>query len=244
MTLIPAAAYKANREAYSYCDPDVEFRIVQTASLPYVGSFKGIFPGSIPSFAPGAINMRKLETICQSVFRDCSVTQKNSAWMSLHLENLQQVVCAIVHWKMASQGGRSGSKVKNVLAQWDDNTHKRLLLAYEKRDLSMFRIGGIRIPTATAFLRFLFPEVFGIMDSRVAKNHTQLRGITTLSVRTDGYINDLPQNVDKYATEYIPFLTREAQALNDDGVTFDDIDDSGNLITAGFRPCDIEMALF
>ncbi|HEY3130372.1 MAG TPA: hypothetical protein VGL91_13010, partial [Acidobacteriota bacterium] len=121
--------------------------------------------------------------------------------------------------------------VKNVLAKWDDSTHKQLLLAYEKRDLSMFRIGGIKIPTATAFLRFLFPEVFGIMDSRVVKNHTQPRGITTLSVRTDGYINDSPQNINKWTTEYIPFLTREAQALNDDGVTFNDIDGSGNSIT-------------
>lgn len=244
MTLIPTAAYKANREAYCYCDPDVEFTIVQTASLPYGDSFKGILASSVPSCPPGAINMRKLETICQSVFRDCSLAQKEFRWTKTHLDNLKQITCAIVHWKMASQGGRADLNVKNVLAKWDDRTHEKLLSAYEKKDLSMFRIGGIRIPTATALLRFLFPESFGVIDNRVVKNHTQPAGITSLSLRTDGYILDLAGNVNKYVSEYIPFLRKEAQALNDQKITFEDRDAAGNPITATFRPCDIEMALF
>ena len=72
MTLIPTAAYQVNREAYSYCDPDVELTIAQTEDLPYIGSFRGIFACVIPSVPPGAISMRKFETICQSVFREFS----------------------------------------------------------------------------------------------------------------------------------------------------------------------------
>ena len=244
MTLIPAAAYKANREAYCYCDPDAEFTIVQTASLPHAGSFKGIFPSAVPSFPTGAINMRKFETICQAVFHDCGLAQKECHWTKSHLENLRQITCAIVHWKMASQGERAQLKVENVLAKWDDRTHLKLLSAYEKKSLSLFRIGGIRIPTSTAILRFLFPESFGIMDSRVVKNHTQPKGITSLKIRTDDYIEDLRENVNKYTTEYVPFLLKEAQALNDEGITFEDRDAVGKPISATFRPCDIEMALF
>lgn len=244
MTLISATAYKANREAYCYCDPNVEFTILQTASLSYVGSFKGIFPRTVPSSPPGAINMRKFETICQSVFRDCGQALKERRWNNTHLENLKQITCAIVHWKMASQGGRSSLKAEHVLVKWDDATHEKLLSAYEKRDLSMFRIHGIRIPTATAVLRFSCPELFGIMDSRVVNNHTQPNKITSLSIRNDGYIKDSIENVNKFVTEYMPFLQKEAEALNNQKITFEDVDAAGIPITAKFRPCDIEMALF
>lgn len=37
---------------------------------------------------------------------------------------------------------------------------------YEKKNMSLFRIGGVRMPIATGFVRFLFPDDFGIMDSR------------------------------------------------------------------------------
>ncbi|MGH8710984.1 MAG: hypothetical protein ACREVA_06680, partial [Burkholderiales bacterium] len=74
--------------------------------------------------------------------------------------------------------------------------------------------------------------------------HTQRAGITTLSVRADGYINDTKGNVDKYHSEYATFLTAEATALTAAGVTFSDVDSAGNPIRASFRPCDVEMALF
>lgn len=110
--------------------------------------------------------------------------------------------------------------------------------------MSLFRIGGVRIPTATAFMRFLFPDDFGIMDSRVVGNHTQPNGLTTLSLRSDGYISDTKQNVIKYETEYISFLRSQASYLNSLGVKFQDIDAHGNIFSSKFRSCDIEMGLF
>jgi hypothetical protein len=82
------------------------------------------------------------------------------------------------------------------------------------------------------------------MDSRVVGRHTQPAGITRLSIRNDGYINDTNSNVEKYSTEYIPFLTNEAAKLAIRGITFADVDHAGNLVQVAFRPCDIEMALF
>ena len=145
---------------------------------------------------------------------------------------------------MASQGGRAQLKMDNLLAKWNVDTAKQLLDAYIKRDMSLFRIGGVRIPTATAFMRFLFPDDFGIMDSRVVGNHTQPNGITTLSLRNDGYINDTKQNVIKYETEYTIFLKSQASYLNDLGVKFQDVDSNGQIFLSQFRPCDIEMSLF
>jgi hypothetical protein len=111
--------------------------------------------------------------------------------------------------------------------------------------MGKFRIGGIRIPTATAFLRFLYPEEYGVMDKHVVNEHTQPNGITTLSLRKkDGYINNSPSNVRKYDVEYIPFLRAEAAAVNRVHATFRDVDVIGDNIVSVFRPCDIEMALF
>ena len=78
----------------------------------------------------------------------------------------------------------------------------------------------VRIPTATTFMRFLYPNDFGVMDSRVVGNHTQPNGITTLSLRNDGYINDTKQNIIKYETEYIIFLRVQAASLNKLGIKF------------------------
>jgi len=199
MTLIPAATYSRKRQAYRYEDPGVELTIAptQTGDLPYLGHFKGILPGTAPLALPKAINLRKFEIICRSVFSDCIRASRAGVLTHQHLANLKQVVSAIVHWKMASQGGRAKRNVTNVLALWNDGTPADLLRAYEERNLSMFRIAGIRIPTASAFMRFLFPESFGIMDSRVV-NLTQAEKITTLSVRQDGYISDTSGNVRKF----------------------------------------------
>jgi hypothetical protein len=145
---------------------------------------------------------------------------------------------------MTSQGGRAKLKVDNLLVKWNADTVNQLMNAYEKKDMSLFRIGGVRIPTATTFMRFLFPNDFGVMDSRVVGNYTQPNGITTLSLRKDGYINDTKQNVEKYTSEYIVFLRNEAKKLNDLCINFKDYDANGRLISADFRACDIEMALF
>ena len=134
-------------------------------------------------------------------------------------------------------------KAKNVRNQWANNTAKDLIEAYRKKQMEKFEIGGVRIPTATAFMRFLYPNEYGIMDSRVARI-TQERGITFLGIRKDGYINDTRRNKQQYMQNYSPFLRREARALNELGVLFQDMDEDGRLINSPFRPCDIEMALF
>ena len=134
-------------------------------------------------------------------------------------------------------------KAKNVREKWNPGTHSELLLGYRKRDLSRFCIGGVGIPTASAFLRFLYPQEFGVIDSRVAAK-VQAAGITTLSIRADGYINDTKANSRKYSSEYIPFLRTEAEALNRTGAAFEDRDENGATIRCSFRPCDVEMALF
>jgi hypothetical protein len=92
-------------------------------------------------------------------------------------------------------------------------------------------------------MRFLFPDEYGIMDSRVARI-TQRRGITSLYIREDGYINDTRRNKEEYAKSYNPFLLNEASQLKSRGVFFQDVAENGSLIDSSFRPCDIEMALF
>ena len=109
--------------------------------------------------------------------------------------------------------------------------------------MEKFEIGGVRIPTATAFMRFLFPTEYGIMDRRVARI-TQERCVTTLDIREDGYIKDTRRNKQQYVQSYSPFLRREAGELSDRGILFQDVDEDGRSINSSFRPCDIEMALF
>lgn len=245
MPILTAHQYTINRQQYSYSDTKVTFDITQTGSLPYCGNFHGIFPGIVPATHPDGINLRKFERICQSVFQDASAADGAGAWTPNHVRNIQSVSLAIVHWKMASQGGRASLSVGRVSAKWNGGTHIQLLRAYQNRSLCQFKIGGVRIPTASAFLRFLYPDEFGIVDRRVVKKHTQLLGITTMNLRRcDGYINDVQENVVKYTTQYIPFLVCEAAFLNAVAATFLDVDQFGNLSPCSFRPCDIEMALF
>ena len=134
-------------------------------------------------------------------------------------------------------------KANNVRNKWGDNTVKNLIDGYRRKKMELFEIGGVRIPTATAFMRFLFPDEYGIMDSRVARI-TQRRGITSLYIREDGYINDTRRNKEEYAKSYNPFLLNEASQLKSRGVFFQDVAENGSLIDSSFRPCDIEMALF
>jgi len=244
MLLLSVADYIKRREQYSYNDPDVDFIILQTGTLPFVGKFQGIYPANIPPRYGHGINLRKFEIICQTVFLDCSHAISNAQWTRAHLENIKHVTCTIVHWKMSSQGGRAGLKTTNVLSKWGNDTHKLLIDAYNEKSLKAFKIGGVRIPTATAFLRFLYPEEFGIMDSRVAGNYTNPQSITHLSLREDGYITDVKKNMTEYNENYVSFLKREAGQLNAQGATYSDIDQNDNKIKSKFRPCDVEMALF
>jgi hypothetical protein len=242
MPLLTPHQYVANRQAYSYTDASVTFDIIQTGGLPHIGTFHGIFPGVLPQTHPNGVNLRKFEVICQSVFADANAALYRSALTPDHERNIKSVALAIVHWKMSSQGGRASMHMSNVSARWEPTTPLTLLSAYRSRGIRDFEIDGVRIPTASAFLRFLYPNEFGIVDRRVVTTHTQPVGITTMNLRHDGYINDVKQNITKYSTEYIPFLRREATALA--GVTFHDHDQFGAPFRSSFRPCDIEMALF
>jgi len=244
MPLLSHAAYVQAREVYSYVDADVTFDVVQTGTLPHTGTFQGVFPRIVPGTHPTGVNLRKFEAICETVFSDAATAEAGRSSTPAHRENIKSLTCAIVHWKMASQGGRAPSKVANVQRRWTQFTYGQLISAYQHCSLSEFRIGGVRIPTASTMLRFTHSSEYGIIDSRVVKRHTQPVGITTLSMRADGYINDTKQNVDKYYSEYASFLTAEASSLTIAGVTFSDIDAAGNSLRASFRPCDIEMALF
>jgi hypothetical protein len=242
--LISPDRYTILREQYAYDSSDCVLEIIQTGNLSNVGVFIGIFAREIPSEKPRGINLRRFEKIVQEVFQDCYTAFTSNNLTDTHIKNLKQISAAIIYWKMASQGGRAKLKMDNLLDKWNIDTAKQLIDAYIKRDISLFRIGGVRIPTATAFMRFLFPDDFGIMDSRVVGNHTQPNGITTLSLRNDGYINDTKQNVIKYETEYTRFLRSQASYLNELGVKFQDIDTKGTIFLSKFRPCDIEMSLF
>lgn len=242
--MIPPDTYVMLREKYDYNSPDCKFEIVQTGNIYNAGKFIGIFAREVPNKNLNGINIRIFESIVQEVFQDCYNAFISDNFTDNHIVNLKQISSAIIYWKMTSQGGRAKLKMENLLAKWNDDTVKQLMNAYEKKDMSLFRIGGVRIPTATAFMRFLFPDDFGIMDSRVVGNHTQPSGITTLSLRNDGYINDTKQNIIKYETEYIIFLRGQAASLNKLGIKFRDVDEQGEIFLSTFRSSDIEMSLF
>ncbi|MDO8281013.1 MAG: hypothetical protein Q7U10_00055 [Thermodesulfovibrionia bacterium] len=243
--LFSTAEYKSMREEYCYYDRDCRFEIVATTFLDssFIGTYEGIFPKTVPPRYTHGINLRRFEIIIQKIFADADHAESNNTLTPSHGANLKGIACAVVHWKMASQGGRANLMAKNVKDKWKDKTVKTIINAYRKRDLQLFEIEGVRIPTATAFLRFLFPDEYGIMDSRVAKI-TQQRNITQLDLRDDGYIKDIKKNKEQYNNKYNPFLVAEASKLNDYGILFQDIDEHGNTINSKFRPCDIEMALF
>jgi hypothetical protein len=242
--LMASDKYVMLREKYDYNSPDCKLEIVKTGNIYNVGKFIGIFAREVPNGNPNGISIRRFESIVQEVFQDCYTAFISNNLTDNHIINLKQISSAIVYWKMTSQGGRAKLKVDNVLAKWNADTVNQLMNAYEKKDMSLFRIGGVRIPTATTFMRFLFPNDFGVMDSRVVGNHTQPNGITALSLRKDGYINDTKQNVIKYETEYTIFLRSQAAYLNELGIKFKDVDDRGKIFLSKFRASDIEMSLF
>jgi hypothetical protein len=243
--LYAAEQYKTMRERYCYSDRDCNFEIVSTPGLHkrFIRKYVGIFSRTVPQHYPDGINVRQFELIVQEVFTDVNHAESNKSITATHVTNLKEIICAVVHWKMASQGGRADLKTDNVKNKWKDDTVSKIINAYRGKDLALFKIDGIRIPTATAFLRFLFPNEYGIMDSRVVKI-TQNNNITQLDLRDDGYIIDKKKNIEQYKQKYNPFLVNEARQLNNSGMLFQDVDEQGNPLDSQFRPCDIEMALF
>ncbi len=240
--LFTAGEYKSMREEYCYHDRDCRFEIVATTFLDsqFTGEYKGIFPKTVPSHYSYGINLRRFELIVQAVFAAASRAESNNTITPTHITNLRETICAVVHWKMASQGGRADLKTENVKKKWGNDTFNKVINAYREKALALFEIDGVRIPTASAILRFLFPDEYGIMDSRVVKI-TQRENITHLDLRDDGYIKDIKKNKEQYNNNYNPFLVAEACQLNDCGVLFQDVDEHGNTINSKFRPCDIEM---
>lgn len=234
------------REGYCYCDRNCRFEILPTPELnqQFVRQYIGIFPRAIPKNYLKGTNLRQFELIVQAVFADVNYAESNDSITSNHVANLKEIFCAIVHWKMASQGGRAVKNVDNVRNKWKNETLMQVINGYRERNLSLLEVGGVRIPTATAFLRFLFPDEYGIMDSRVVKI-TQRKNITELNLRkNNGYILDVEKNRGQYYRNYNLFLVNEARHLNSLGILFQDEDEKGNQIKYKFRPCDIEMALW
>ena len=241
--LLSSEEYVRQREAYGYRDPACQFIICQTGTLSCARSFHGIYPARPPRRCPNAISLRHFEAICQEVFRDVASALDRRALSQAHEDNLVAVSCAIVHWKMASQPGRATRSAENVRTKWNSDTAGRLIEAYLCKSIGGFRIGGVRIPTASAFIRLLYPGEFGILDSRVAK-FTEQHAITSLSLRDDGYINDTASNIHQFNEKYLPFLRREAGALNAVGTTYREMAADGTEQRFPFRPCDVEMAIW
>lgn len=243
MMLLSVEEYIKRREAYSYSDQTCKFEVAQTGKLSLTGKFHGIYAGAIPNSCKKAINLRMFEKICQEVFQDSNDALNDGSFSDRHLKNIRSIACTIVHWKMASQGGRANINVKNVLNKWTPRTHIQLIDAFKKKEMGAFRIHGVRIATATAFLRFLFPDNFGILDSRVAK-FTEKKGLTNLSIREDGYINDTRRNLEQYEKKFSPLLRKESESLYKMNARFKDVDQSKQISEFTFRPCDVEMALW
>jgi len=235
------AWYAAKRAAYRYTDAIFTFTITQTGGLPVavVNTFTGIYTGVPP--APTDVSIRGLETIVQAVFVDCAAADAAGRFRPSHLGNLKAVSSAIVFWKMASQGGRAPLKVANMLGKWTPATAPQLLKAYAAMNIKSFQIGGVLIATASAFLRFINPNLYGIVDSHVA-DCTNSHNITAFGLRdNDNYVNNTNRNRTQYILKYIPFLRKEAARINGLGATYLDPTIPGPQL---FRACDIEMAMW
>ncbi len=243
--IFTGSEYKSSREKYSYDDPNCCFRISPAGGLKegLVGAYKGVFSRAIPSNYDCGMTLRRFESVAQAVFSAASNAFKQGSFDSGHESNLKEIVCAIVHWKMASQGGRANLNEINVRKKWSEETAEKLINAYHKKKIELFEIGGIRIPTASAILRFLYPREFGIIDSRTARI-TQKMKITSLNIREDGYISDTHNNRKEYLDKYVRLLNEEAKELNIAGILFNELDENGKVSSYNFRPCDVEMAMF
>lgn len=240
--ILPSESYVEAREAYDYCAPKIALALSRTRLCPdWQENFTGIFSRKAPR---GGINLRYLEKLCQTVFTHLSKNFQSSDWSIQDSENVRAVVEALVSWKMASQGGRSQAAVARVRDSWNSDVLQRLSLAFGDRSIAGFVGPGIGLPTASVFLRFLWPSDYGVLD-RMAATKTQASGATSFATRADdGYIFHSAPNTQKYHSEYVPFLRAQANQLNDEGITFFDVDANGQDIRSQFRACDIEMAFY
>ena len=114
--LFTAAEYKTKREEYCYYDRECRFEIVATAFLDsqFIGKYEGIFQKTVPRHYSHGINLRRFEMIVQAVFAAANHGESNNTITPTHVANLKEIICAVVHWKMASQGGRADLKADNV----------------------------------------------------------------------------------------------------------------------------------
>jgi hypothetical protein len=241
--------YEKSRENYAYSDCGVEVEIRQTGRLPIAGLIRGIFASTVPQGHPNAVNLRRFEKICQCVFRDCYDTWETNARKAHALStdqvlNLKSVSAAIVHWKNSSQGVRAEIWETQLREKWNDRTVVSLLYGYRNRDVKWFTYEhAIGVATASAFLRLLFPETYGIIDRRVAVA-LQDAGIVSMSLQPNGYIINTDRNVSQYNDVYVRWLQGEARRLNKLGCCFQDHDENGIQRQFPFRACDIEMAIW
>ena len=96
-------------------------------------------------------------------------------------------MCGCALENMACPRAGADIKTANVKKKWRERIRWKAINAYRQKDLALFEIGGVRIPTASAILRFLFLDEYGIIDSRVVQI-TQRANVTQLDLRDDGYI--------------------------------------------------------
>lgn len=68
---------------------------------------------------------------------------------------------------MSSQGGRALYWRRYVCDLWKTNNSRLLLEGYLQKDISKFMLAGVGIPTASTIMRFIYPNDFGVIDSRV-----------------------------------------------------------------------------
>lgn len=232
--------YVSHRQAYHYDAPDCRFTILQTGSLSEIGTFEGIF--SCTPETPG-ITLGRFEKIVKEVFNDCLSSYQLNANTDDHIENLRSISTAIAHWKNASQGGRGQLRGDDVRNRFDKSTFISLMRKCDPSNLKLkdFMIGGMGVPTASAFLRFLSPDKFGTVDRWVVEKHTNKAQITDFKMSNNGHIYATKANSLEYQTSYVNFLREEADWLNAQGATYLDLTSDG---PQSFRACDVEMALF
>ena len=183
--LLPIEHYIKNRENYSYNDESVCFTLkcVEFLDEKYCNkTWKGIYSNIRESPDSQSITIQCFSDIVQAVFVSCDLATANGRFTNDHESNLKEISSAIVHWKMSSQRGRTNIRVNGMLKKWNAGTCVQLINGFRKQSIHDFCIGGVRIPTASTFLRFIYPESFGIIGSRVVRL-TQTNNITTMSIR-------------------------------------------------------------
>jgi len=159
---------------------------------------------------------------------------------------VKDVLSKIVEWKTGGRYQALTYFLSNP-REFVEDTVVRVLAVLERDPddvsecINLFRrLRGVRIAIASTFLRFLDPieHKYGIIDKNVASFLNKI-GITNFSLRHDGYVIDLPENVREYRV-YHDWLHQKVKELDEENATYIDI--YGN--KQRFTPVDVEMALF